>query len=131
PSVLGLDGTGVGQLGDAPLQAGLGARLNAPVIARVEAPPQNPVRHPEHGMLNADALAGYTVTLADAVEPILARGEFPLVLGGDCTILLGNLLALRRRGRFGLLFIDAHADFYQPEANVNGEGASSELALAT
>ena len=24
------------------------------------------------------------------------------------------MLALKRRGRFGLLFIDGHADFYQP-----------------
>ena len=53
------------------------------------------------------------------------------MLGGDCTILLGNLLALRRRGRYGLLFLDGHADFYQPSANVNGEAASSELAFAT
>jgi arginase len=40
-------------------------------------------------------------------------------------------LALRRRGRFGLLFVDGHTDFYQPEANTNGEAASSDLALAT
>jgi len=29
------------------------------------------------------------------------------------------------------LFIDGHADFYQPEANPNGEAASMDLALAT
>ena len=48
-----------------------------------------------------------------------------------CSILLGSTLALRRRGRYGLLFIDGHADFYQPEANPNGEAASMDLALAT
>lgn len=53
------------------------------------------------------------------------------MLGGDCSILLGTLLALRRRGRYGLLFLDGHADFYQPEAEPNGEAASMELALAT
>src|SRR5262245_14353337 len=41
------------------------------------------------------------------------------------------MLALKRRGRFGLLFVDGHADFYQPEANPNGEAASMELAFAT
>jgi arginase len=51
------------------------------------------------------------------------------VLGGDCTILLGITLALRRRGRSGLLFLDGHADFYQPEAEPTGEAASMELAL--
>ena len=53
------------------------------------------------------------------------------MLGGDCSILLGTTLALRRRGRFGLLFIDGHADFYQPEAEPNGEAASMDLALVT
>jgi len=55
----------------------------------------------------------------------------PLVLGGDCSILLGTTLALRRRGRFGLLFIDGHADFYQPEVEPKGEAASMDLAFAT
>jgi len=41
------------------------------------------------------------------------------------------LLAIRRRGRHGLLFLDGHADFYQPEAEPNGEVASIDLALAT
>jgi arginase len=45
--------------------------------------------------------------------------------------LLGDLLALNRRGRFGLLFVDGHADFYNPEANPNGEVASMDLAFAT
>jgi arginase len=61
----------------------------------------------------------------------LDRGEFPLILGGDCSILLGATLALKRRGRFGLLFIDGHADFYQPAANPNGEAASMDLAFVT
>jgi arginase len=62
---------------------------------------------------------------------VLDRGDVPIVPGGDCSILLGNMLALRRRGRHGLLFIDGHADFYQPEAEPNGEAASMDLALAT
>ena len=45
--------------------------------------------------------------------------------------MLGCLLALRRRGRYGLLFLDGHADFYQPEVEPNGEAASMEIALAT
>lgn len=53
------------------------------------------------------------------------------MLGGDCSILLGSMLALRRRGHYGLLFIDGHADFYQPEANPNGEVASMDLVLAS
>ena len=54
-----------------------------------------------------------------------------MVLGGDCSILLGCTLATRRRGRAGLLFLDGHADFYQPEAEPTGEAASMDLALVT
>jgi len=131
PSVLGLDGTGVDQLSSALLDAGLARRICAIGQICVETLPQNPSRHPEHGMLNSESIARFTPILAAAVGDVLDQGAFPVVLGGDCTIVLGNLLALRRRGKFGLLYLDAHADFYQPEANVNGEGASSDLALAT
>jgi arginase len=62
---------------------------------------------------------------------VIDGGEFPVVLGGDCSIVLGSTLALKRRGRYGLLFIDGHADFYQPELNPNGEAASMDLAFVT
>jgi arginase len=41
------------------------------------------------------------------------------------------MLALRRLGKYGLFFIDGHADFYQPEAEPNGEVASMELAIVS
>jgi arginase len=41
------------------------------------------------------------------------------------------MLALRRLGRYGLFFIDGHADFYQPEAEPAGEVASMELAIVS
>jgi arginase len=131
PSVLGLRPTGVEELPQALIELGLAERLKARVAFRVEPPDYDPERDPESGMLNPRAIRDYSVKLADAVGIVLSDGDFPVVLGGDCSILLGNLLALRRRAHYGLLFIDGHADFYQPEANVNGEAASSELALAT
>ena len=54
-----------------------------------------------------------------------------IVLGGDCSILLGTSWRCDGQQRHGLLFIDGHADFYQPEAEPNGEAASMDLALAT
>jgi arginase len=93
--------------------------------------PYNPERDPKTLTLNAQGIADYTPKLANAVATLLDRGEFPVVLGGDCSIVLGPALALRRRGRYGLFFIDGHADFYQPEANPNGEAASMDLAFVT
>lgn len=41
------------------------------------------------GVFNAAALAAYTRKLADHVERHLRAGEFPVVLGGDCSNQLG------------------------------------------
>jgi arginase len=131
PSVLGLYPSGVERLPEALLNAGLADLLNARRAARAVPPPYRPERDPATGMLNPQGLRDYAHQLAELTGAVLDANEVPIVLGGDCSILLGNLLALRRRGRFGLLFLDGHADFYQPEAEPNGEAASMDLALAT
>ncbi|HSE73516.1 MAG TPA: arginase family protein [Dongiaceae bacterium] len=132
PSNLGLKPGSVEHLPDALLNAGLARRLGARRHARLAVPPYDPRRDPETGILNAGRIRDFAVMLADIVAPVVARGSFPVVLGGDCSILLGNLLALRRNGgRHGLLFLDGHADFYQPEASPTGEAADMDLALST
>lgn len=113
------------------LGAGLADAIGARHGGHVASPPYDPTRDPRTGLLNPTALRDYAHELADATGEVLDAGDVPVVLGGDCSILLGNMLALRRRGRHGLLFIDGHADFYQPEAEPNGEAASMDLALAT
>jgi arginase len=131
PSILGLRPTGVEQLADRLLAEGLADRLNARLADRLDVPPYDPVRDPQTLTLNAAAIAAWTPHLADAVEAVLDEKSFPLVLGGDCSIVLGSMLALKRCGRYGLLYIDGHADFYQPEANPEGEAASMDLAFVT
>jgi arginase len=131
PSHLGLRAEGVEALPEALLAAGLAERLVARRGERLAAPAFDPRIDPETSMLNPGGLRDYALRLADAVGAVLDDGAFPIVLGGDCSILLGNTLALRRRGRYGLLFLDGHADFYQPEAEPTGEAASMELALVT
>ncbi|MFD2046062.1 arginase family protein [Ornithinibacillus salinisoli] len=64
------------------------------------------------GALNGNVLASFSIDLADAVEEVLDTKGFPLVLGGDCSILVGSTLALARKGRFGLIHLDAHPDYY-------------------
>ena len=131
PSILGLKPTGVERLPERLLDEGLGERIGARRAGRLSTPHYNPVRDPETLTLNAQSIAAWTPQLADAVGSVIDAGDFPLILGGDCSIVLGSMLALRRRGRYGLLFIDGHADFYQPEVNPNGEAASMDLAFAT
>ncbi|QQS13963.1 MAG: arginase family protein [Rhodospirillales bacterium] len=131
PSTLGLATYGVERLPEQLLDFGLAVRIHARRAVRLAVPPKDPVPDPETGILNTKAIATWSPKLADAVEAVLDAGEFPVVLGGDCTIVLGSMLAFRRRGRYGLFFIDGNADFFQPEAEPNGEGASMDLALVT
>jgi arginase len=131
PSHLGLRAAGVEALPEALLAAGFAERVGARRGTRLAPPAFDPAIDAGTGLLNPHGLGDHAARLADTVGAVLDQGAFPIVLGGDCTILLGITLALRRRGRSGLLFLDGHADFYQPEAEPTGEAASMELALVT
>ncbi len=73
--------------------------------------------------------------LADRLHPLLARGDIALVLGGNCTIALGVVAALRRLGAGapGLLYVDRHYDINTPESTTDGAldwmGLAHALAL--
>lgn len=109
---------------------GLIERLGASDAGVVEVPAYLGERH-ECGVLNAPEVAAYARTLADALAPALDAGALPLVLGGDCSILLGAMLALQRRGRNGLLFLDGHRDLLTPATSWTGGAAGMDLALVT
>lgn len=132
PSILGLRPTGVQFLPKAFREAGLLERLNAE-NGGIVAPSSryNYNRDEETKLLNPESIKDYSLRLADAVNSLLHENKFPIVLGGDCSILIGNLLALRRIGRYGLFFIDGHADFYRPEESPTGEIADMDLAIVS
>jgi arginase len=134
PSVLGHvpSHLGVARMPEFLLGTGLAESLSARRAGRVESPPYRRDRDPETQVMNSRALRTYATALANMVEAVLDNQEFPIVLGGDCSILLGTMLALKRRGRYGVLYIDGHPDFYQPEANpIDGAASASDLAFAT
>ncbi|MFE4826615.1 arginase family protein [Streptomyces sp. NPDC056672] len=84
------------------------------------------------GVFNAAAIARYTPRLADRIEHHVRAGDFPVVLGGDCSIQLGASLALRRIGRYGLAAIDGSADFRHPGNSGHvGAAGGEELAIST
>ncbi|GAA2364485.1 hypothetical protein GCM10010170_062360 [Dactylosporangium salmoneum] len=92
---------------------------------------------PGDGVAQAAEIAVFVRRLADRIGSILAAGDFPLVLGGDCSILLGAGLAMRRYqteagGRIGLIYVDGHSDFrHEGNASYVGAAAGEALALAT
>lgn len=69
---------------------------------------------PGDGVRNAAAIAAHTRALAARVASVRASGGFPVVLGGDCSISLGPMPALRREGRHGIAYLDGHDDFRHP-----------------
>ncbi len=131
PSPLGLRPSGLEHAPEALRSAGLHERLGCPDVVRIDVPAYSDVRDPATEILNPQGIADVAHLTADAVSAALDSGRFPIVLGGDCSIVLGPLLALRRRGRYGLAFLDGHADFQHPRDEPNGEVASLDLAVAT
>lgn len=131
PSPLGLRPSGLERAPDALRAAGLHERLGDPEAVRISVPAYSKERDPASGVLNLAGVAAVARDTADAVTGALDGGRFPVVLGGDCSIMLGGLLALRRRGRYGLAFLDGHGDFQDPADEPNGEVASLDLAIAT
>lgn len=108
---------------------GLGTRLGATDAGDVVPPAYSPERDPATGVRNLHAIAEYSAALAEAIGAQLDAGRFPLVIGGDCSILLGSMLALHRRGRYGLVFLDGHHDLQRPDVSRTGGAAGMDLAL--
>lgn len=131
PSVLGLWPSGLQNAPRVLLEMGLGVGLGVEKTLRAEPLPHDPRRDPETHMLNPSGILRYTQILARDVWNMLEDKHVPILLGGDCSILLGPALALRQRGRYGLLFVDGHMDYWDAKLEPYGEAASMDLALVT
>ena len=63
---------------------------------------------------NQDAIIEHARRLARRIAEIRSEGSFPLVISGDCSLVVGVGLALRPAGRFALVHLDGHTDFRNP-----------------
>ncbi len=107
-------------------------RIGAKEGGKIDSPLYSPDVDPATGIRNGGALRAFSIDLAESIESFVRDGFFPVVLGGDCGILVGNMLALRRIGRFGLAFMDGHLDFRHPgNSEIVGAAAGADLALVT
>lgn len=71
--------------------------------------------------------------LADETEDAIARGETPLVLGGDHSLVAGSFAGAARhfasRGeQVGCLYLDTHGDLHMPSTSLTGNVHGMPLA---
>ena len=138
PSSIGIrpyDSGKVRQLDRAPgvlRELGLVEGLGASDLGDVIPPAYRDYVRPPGGVRNETEVISYCRTLSERVAAATSDGRFAVVLGGDCSIVLGCLLGARQsaRGSVGLAYFDAHADFGTPEESRTGSAASMCLALA-
>lgn len=81
---------------------------------------------------NEAAFVDHSLRLASRIGEVLDEGRAPLVIGGDCGILVGAGIAVKRRGGAGLVHIDGHTDFRHPGnsdecASVAGEALAAAV----
>ncbi len=90
------------------------------------------IRDDETGINDFDLWLNFSQELSKIVGAMLDRQAFPLLLGGDCRMLVGIFAAFaQRETEVGLVFLDGHADFHSPETSPSGDPADMELAILT
>ncbi|WP_292670361.1 arginase family protein [Mesorhizobium sp.] len=116
-------------------EAGLIETLSPLKVVDLDRPAYSTEPQPGTRLRNGNAIRSFNLGLAEVVAGALGRGEFPLVVGGDCAVLLGALAAARRSGPLALVHVDGHSDFRHPgnyDINASlGSAAGMDLALAT
>jgi arginase len=117
------------------MDAGLARALEAEEIVPLERPTYKFEAQAGTRIRNGLSIRAFSLQLSEKVRDILKRNRFPVVIGGDCSILLGSVHGMRcARGR-GLVHIDGHSDFFHPgnydTAKRLGAAAGMDLALAS
>jgi arginase len=120
----------IGVLRDAGLAERLAARGDVRDKGDLEPIPGDTVRGTS-GLLKEGALPQLVEATRAAAGRSLDGGRRPLLVGGDCPVLLGALAAGRDRyGAVGLLLVDGHEDAWPPRRSATGEASDSEVAIA-
>ncbi|WP_283608169.1 arginase family protein [Mycolicibacterium poriferae] len=111
-------------------EAGLIESLGVEDRGNVQVAIADPRRDPATGVVGLADLLNQSHVVRDHTQKLLTDGLRPLLIGGDCTLLIGVAAALARtHPAAGLLFLDGHLDCYDGATSTTGEGADMELAV--
>lgn len=137
PSNLGLRQTGyaaepgVKKLPDFLKKLNFHEGVDAKKVIRLDSPDYSMLLDIDSQVRNADKIVEYAIEQSRLVTKEIESREFFIAIGGDCSILIGNSLAFRQRGDFGLFFLDGHTDFINPEDSNTHAAAGMDLAIVT
>jgi arginase len=143
PMDLGADRRGV-DMGPSALRiAGLQAKLEALGYKvedngdiKIEIMERQKIKNPQLKYL--DEILKTSKLLAEKIEKVLEKGDFPLCLGGDHSMALGTISGIasyckKRKLRLGVIWIDAHSDMNtdetSPSGNIHGMPLAALLGL--
>ena len=117
------------------MDAGLADAVGATDVVSLKRPAYELEAQFGTAIRNGLSIRAFSLELGEKVREVLQSEQFPLVIGGDCSILLGCLYGARLAGGRGLVHIDGHSDFFHP-GNYNtasrlGSAAGMDLALAS
>jgi len=80
---------------------------------------------------NTEQVVGGCRRVRQVVASAAREGDFPLVLGGDCSLFPGSLAGIIDvYDRVGVLYVDGHADFHTPDTTISGYYSGMSLAAA-
>jgi len=105
----------------------IGTGLSVTDRGDLDLQPMTAERDAESHVIASATLLPMIQQVRGAVATSLEHGTFPLVLGGDCPVLLGCLAAAAAHGSPRVLFVDGHEDAWPPERSTTGEAADMEL----
>ncbi len=122
--------SGVAGMPQAIHSAGVEERVPCPVSSRwIATDAMVPARGPS-ALLAEDALTSMVTDTAGALSDAWRDGQVPIVVAGDCPVLLAPLIAAQASGGAGLVFIDGHEDAWDPRVTPTGEASDCEIGLA-
>ena len=138
PMDLGADRRGV-DMGPSALRiAGLQTKLEALGYKvedngdiKIEIMERQKIKNPKLKYL--DEIIKTSKLLAEKVERVLDKGDFPICLGGDHSMALGTISGIasfckKRKLRLGVIWIDAHSDMNTDETSPTGNIHGMPLA---
>ncbi|MBO9204440.1 MULTISPECIES: arginase family protein [Niastella] len=135
PSNLGLKKTdyahepGVKKLPDWLKQFGFHDQIKPDKVVRLDPPVYSMLVDEASLVRNADNIVVYAEGQAALLYNEIKKDTFQLILGGDCSILVGSALALKQKGKYGLFYLDGHTDFIWPEMSGTHGAAGMDLAI--